>query len=86
MQVADIPKQVVPLLMSACHGILESDTEENGMHSQRILFEVHKTYKQALEEQSKPFFAWLEKVRKTQNTHTHTHSKQMQDIAGYTLF
>lgn len=33
------------------------------MASQRILFEVHKTYKQALEDQSKPFFDWLEQVR-----------------------
>lgn len=48
--------------MGACHGVLESDSEEHGMQSQRILFEVHKTYKQALEEQSKPFFSWLEKV------------------------
>lgn len=49
--------------MSSCHNILAFDCEENGMISQRILFEVHKTYKQALEEQSKPFFNWLEQVR-----------------------
>ena len=32
------------------------------MVAQRVLFEVHKTFKQALEDQSKPFFAWLEQV------------------------
>ena len=63
LQVADLPRQLVPQIMSACHGILAADCEENGMISQRILFEVHKTYKQALEEQSKPFFSWLEQVK-----------------------
>jgi hypothetical protein len=48
--------------MNACHEILAVDCEENGMVAQRILFEIHKTYKQALEEQSKPFFQWLEQV------------------------
>lgn len=48
--------------MPTCHSILFDDCEENGMISQRILFEIHKTYKQALEEQSKPFFHWLEQV------------------------
>lgn len=28
----------------------------------RVLFDIHKTYKQALEEQSGPFFSWLHQV------------------------
>lgn len=64
MQVAELPKHLVQgQMVPACHSILFDDCEENGMISQRILFEVHETYKQALEEQSKPFFTWLEQVR-----------------------
>ena len=48
------------MLMAACHSILFTDSEENGMVSHRILFDIHKTYKQALEEQSGPFFTWLQ--------------------------
>ncbi len=50
--------------MAACHAILATDTEENGMVAQRVLFDMHKTYKQALEEQSGPFFVWLQQVCK----------------------
>jgi transformation/transcription domain-associated protein len=45
--------------MAACHAILSSDSEDNGMVAQRVLFDIHKTYKHALEEQSNPFFSWL---------------------------
>jgi hypothetical protein len=48
--------------MDACHAILSIDSEENGMVAQRVLFDMHKTYKQALEEQSGPFFTWLQQV------------------------
>ncbi|KAL4854024.1 Transcription-associated protein 1 [Chlorella vulgaris] len=58
-EVADLPRQLIPNLMATCHSVLQNDCEENGMISQRILFEVHKTYKQALEEQTAPFFDWL---------------------------
>lgn len=34
----------------------------------RVLFDIHKTYKQALEEQSGPFFAWLQQVILTVRT------------------
>ena len=62
MQVAELPKPLIPQLMAACHAILTSDIEDNGMVAQRVLFDMHKTYKQALEEQSGPFFAWLHQV------------------------
>lgn len=48
--------------MAACHDVLLSDSEDNGMVAQRVLFDIHKTYKHALEEQSNPFFTWLLKV------------------------
>lgn len=62
MQVAEISKHLVSQLMSACHSILSSDSEENGMIAQRVLFDMHKIYKQQLEEQSAPFFQWLQQV------------------------
>lgn len=61
-QVRDLPRSVIPTMMEACHAMLFSDSEENGMVSQRILFDIHKTYKQALEDQSGPFFTWLQQV------------------------
>lgn len=42
--------------------MLSTDCEDNGMVVHRVLFDIHKTYKQALEEQSGPFFAWLHQV------------------------
>ena len=63
LQVAELPKPLIPQLMDACHAILSIDSEENGMVAQRVLFDMHKTYKQALEEQSGPFFTWLQQVR-----------------------
>jgi hypothetical protein len=63
MQVAELPKPLIPQLMTSCHDILASDTEDHGMVAQRVLFDMHKTYKQALEDQSGPFFTWLLKVR-----------------------
>ena len=32
------------------------------MIAQRVLFDMHKTYKQALEEQSGPLFTWLQQL------------------------
>jgi transformation/transcription domain-associated protein len=61
-QVAELPKHLIPPLMAACHAILSSDSEDNGMVAQRVLFDIHKTYKHALEEQSNPFFSWLLEV------------------------
>ena len=62
LQVAELPKPLIPQLMDACHAILSTDSEENGMVAQRVLFDMHKTYKQALEEQSGPFFTWLQQL------------------------
>lgn len=62
LQVAELPKSLVPQLMEACHSVLCTDSEENGMVVQRVLFDMHKAYKQALEEHSRPFFTWLQQV------------------------
>jgi hypothetical protein len=58
----ELPKSIIPQLMEACHSVLSTDTEDNGMVVHRVLFDIHKTYKQALEEQSGPFFSWLHQL------------------------
>ena len=60
--VFELPKQFVPELIAACHAVLLHDTEDHGVVAQRILFDLHKAYKQSLEEQSGAFFDWLQKV------------------------
>lgn len=63
VQVLDLPKQHIVELLSVCHSILFSDSEDHGMIAQRVLFDIHKAYKPSLEEQSGPFFEWLKQVR-----------------------
>lgn len=58
----EVPKPNLTDLLTACHNVLANDHEENGMVAQRVLFDIHKLYKNMLEEQSGPFFEWLKKV------------------------
>lgn len=59
LPVAEVPKPNIPDLITACHHVLTDDHEDNGAVAQRVLFDVHKAYKQALEESTSPFFEWL---------------------------
>ncbi|KDD75704.1 hypothetical protein H632_c541p1, partial [Helicosporidium sp. ATCC 50920] len=59
LPVPELPKPFVPELLAACHQVLAHDHEDSGLVAQRVLFEVHKTYKSVLEELSGPFFEWL---------------------------
>lgn len=58
--VSELPKQKVTEILNACHRVLETDHEDNGVIIQRMLFDIHKSYKGYLEEQTGPFFKWLE--------------------------
>jgi hypothetical protein len=58
--VNELPKQKVTEILNACHRVLETDHEDNGVIIQRVLFDIHKSYKGYLEEQTGPFFKWLE--------------------------
>ena len=58
----EIPKPSIPEVLHACHRVLETDHEDNGVIVQRVLFDIHKGYKGGLEEQTAPFFKWLESL------------------------
>jgi len=58
--VSELPKQKITEILNACHRVLETDHEDNGIIVQRMLFDIHKSYKGYLEEQTGPFFKWLE--------------------------
>lgn len=60
--VSEVPKQNLTEILGACHDILNHDHEDNGMVAQRVLFDIHKFFKNMLEEQSGPFFEWLKQV------------------------
>lgn len=62
LPIAETPKHHLKEVLNACHSILTDDHEENGMIAQRVLFDIHKMYKNLLEEQSGPFFDWLKKL------------------------
>ena len=57
---AEVPKNKIADLLHACQKVLETDHEENGVIVQRMLFDIHKSYKGFLEEQTGAFFKWLE--------------------------
>lgn len=57
---AEVPKSKVADLLHACQRVLETDHEENGVIVQRMLFDIHKSYKGFLEDQTGAFFKWLE--------------------------
>lgn len=56
---SEVPRQFVAELITLCHKVLKTDAEDNGIIAQRILFDIHKHFKQALEEQTGPLFDWL---------------------------
>lgn len=56
---SDIPKQNIRDLIKACQSILFEDHEDNGAIAQKVLADVHKTYKTGLEEFTSPYFDWL---------------------------
>ena len=60
--VSDIPKQCIPDLIRSCHSVLTDDNEENGAIAQKILADVHKSYKNGLEDVTNPYFEWLLKL------------------------
>ena len=60
--IGDIPRSCIPDLVKCCHVILEEDNEDNGIIAQRILADVHKSYKQGLEDITVPYFNWLLKL------------------------
>ncbi len=62
MQVTDLPKQYVADALGVWHSVLMGDSEDNGMVAQRLIFDIHKAWKQGLEEPSGPFFEWLKLV------------------------
>lgn len=55
----EVPRQFIAELITLCHKVLKIDAEDNGLVAQRILFDIHKHFKQALEEQTAPLFDWL---------------------------
>jgi len=58
----DIPKQNITELVKFCHSILWSDHEDNGAVAQKILGDVHKAYKNGLDELTPGYFDWLMKL------------------------
>jgi len=60
--VSDIPKHCIPDLIRSCHCVLTEDNEENGAIAQKILADVHKSYKSGLEDVTNPYFEWLLKL------------------------
>ncbi|KAL6768445.1 hypothetical protein ACKKBF_B39155 [Auxenochlorella protothecoides x Auxenochlorella symbiontica] len=62
LSIPELPKSFVADLLSACHAVLMTDHEANGMVVQRIMYDVHKIYKLSLEDQSIPFFEWLKQL------------------------
>lgn len=62
--IVDIPRQTIPDLVKSCYQILEEDNEDNGFIAHRIVAEIHKSYKQGLEDITRPYFEWLLKLFK----------------------
>ncbi len=58
----DIPKQNITELVKFCHSILWNDHEDNGAIAQKILGDVHKAYKNGLDELTPGYFDWLMKL------------------------
>lgn len=58
----DIPKQNIAELVKFCHSILWNDHEDNGAIALKILGDVHKAYKNGLDELTPGYFDWLLKL------------------------
>jgi len=59
LPVNEVPKPRVTDLIHVCQAVLDEDHEDNGAIAQRLLFDIHKAHKQALEDATAPFFEWL---------------------------